>query len=41
MACFIIAWEVVRGSIALIEDQSLVAEDEHDDLPKLTVCTRQ
>ena len=36
-----IAWEVKRGSIALIKDQSLVAEDEHDGLPKLMVCTRQ
>ena len=41
MACFILAGEVKRGSIELIEDQSLVAKDEHDGLPKLTVCTRQ
>ena len=41
MACFIIALEVKRGSIALIKNQSSVAEDEHDGLPKLTVCTCQ
>ena len=36
-----IPWDVKRGSIAPIKDQSSVAEDVHDGLPKLTVCTGQ